>query len=736
MSNAIATGWIGSAPAAQTVSAIAAVAPMEQRHASYRDLQEWFASQVSSGESVREPMAQSSWVYSAIRVIAQTLAGLPCKITREGDTEPITGGPADQLLKRPGGGLTGNALLEQIAGHLVEGGEAHVVTLDNNGQPTAIPREWKQLIVVGRRQMQELRDPRDGSLAFWRYTPLRGSGFMTIFPEDEAYMRLFNPYDNVRGLSPLHAAALGISHDYRAAEYNNAALANGGSPGGFYSFPNQLTPDQRNEFKREALRRHGGTKNANRPGVLENGVTWQNAGFSNVDLDLHAGRKMTREEIFAVLGVPPVLGNVFESAHYNVADAAQEIFLYNTIWPLVEKIEAMLNLHIVDRLEPGHRLVIDVSQHHVIQRIEHGKLESLTKAINAFVPWNEAKNFLNLPFEDQPWGDTSIGPISLGRAEDIVEGIGATPPEIPLLDDTPPTDEADELVDADASAREDEAWHVASSAVARQEQALAQSVIPMIQRRFAAFFTKTLNRISANVRREYSSTRTAGLYEFHIAEDEAIRIAKRVLLDLADQTNILKAIVADYFPRTAELAVRAELTSMGFDSAQASRVIAGLKRGRIFSRILAQKQNAIAAIEPVTRRRVVATLTNGLRNGENVQELTGRVQNVLGGARARALRIARTEAGQAVSAGRYIAMTAARVKGKGWLHGANPRPTHSKAEATYHPRRGAIPMEQPFQVGNAQMMYPRDPAGTPEEIINCNCTLVPARLPQRDERAA
>jgi len=51
---------------------------------------------------------------------------------------------------------------------------------------------------------------------------------------------------------------------------------------------------------------------------------------------------------------------------------------------------------------------------------------------------------------------------------------------------------------------------------------------------------------------------------------------------------------------------------------------------------------------------------------------------------------------------------------------APTRPSHLAAHRYY--AKNPIPIDQPFEVGNAQLMYPGDPTGPAEETIYCRCT--------------
>ena len=56
-----------------------------------------------------------------------------------------------------------------------------------------------------------------------------------------------------------------------------------------------------------------------------------------------------------------------------------------------------------------------------------------------------------------------------------------------------------------------------------------------------------------------------------------------------------------------------------------------------------------------------------------------------------------------------------------WLAGEDDRTREDHIEAQ---EQGAIPLNQPFRVGNSYLMYPGDPSGPPEQIINCRCKML------------
>jgi len=93
---------------------------------------------------------------------------------------------------------------------------------------------------------------------------------------------------------------------------------------------------------------------------------------------------------------------------------------------------------------------------------------------------------------------------------------------------------------------------------------------------------------------------------------------------------------------------------------------------------------------------------------------------------ARAETITRTEAGRVLEAASQARLMEAGklVPGlqKQWFHGQNvrmPRPSHLAAIGQIRD------VDQPFDVGGEKLMYPRDPAGSAKNTINCSCYTVP-----------
>lgn len=111
---------------------------------------------------------------------------------------------------------------------------------------------------------------------------------------------------------------------------------------------------------------------------------------------------------------------------------------------------------------------------------------------------------------------------------------------------------------------------------------------------------------------------------------------------------------------------------------------------------------------------------------QGLHEAVNAVEHILGvGSRARAQTIVRTELGRVFASAGQERMTQAgkALPGlkKQWRRSGK---VHSRA--AHDAADGQVkPVNEPFMVGGAALMYPQDPAGAPEDTINCGCVSLP-----------
>ena len=132
---------------------------------------------------------------------------------------------------------------------------------------------------------------------------------------------------------------------------------------------------------------------------------------------------------------------------------------------------------------------------------------------------------------------------------------------------------------------------------------------------------------------------------------------------------------------------------------------------------------------------IVAEVERGIQDGSDVPTVTREINTILTATgserwRNRARTVARTETMGAVNAGAFrSAQLEAEARGdvapfKMWLSTDDRRTRTTHVEAD----KQRTLLSEPFNVGGANLLFPGDPSGPAQEVINCRCTLIPIVL--------
>lgn len=120
---------------------------------------------------------------------------------------------------------------------------------------------------------------------------------------------------------------------------------------------------------------------------------------------------------------------------------------------------------------------------------------------------------------------------------------------------------------------------------------------------------------------------------------------------------------------------------------------------------------------------LTASLTEGSLLGESIDSLRDRVLDIFTSSDSRARTIARTTVvGSANGATHEAYETVQDTIGplvKEWVATSDDRTREWHIDADGQ----TVPFDEPFDVDGEPMMYPGDPAGSPENVINCRCAV-------------
>ena len=246
-----------------------------------------------------ETALQLSAVFACVRLLAETVAGLPLNFYRveKNGSKTLAGDyTLYRLLKtKPNRYQTRVEFFETLIYQLAFRGNAYcVIERNKTGQIIS-------LLPLMTAQVQTILE-NDGSITH-QYTSGKG---VAVFAEESIWhLKLFG--NGIMGMSPLDYArnSLGIA---LSAEDRVSTMANNGfKPSGVLTIDKILTPEQRKAIRENFKDLADGGEDTLR--VLEAGLTYQQISMNPKDVQLLESRKFQTEDIARFFNVPSVLIN-------------------------------------------------------------------------------------------------------------------------------------------------------------------------------------------------------------------------------------------------------------------------------------------------------------------------------------------------------------------------------------------------------------------------------------------
>lgn len=362
-------------------------------------------------KAVSEGLKVNAWVYSAVSVIASSMASVPLVLEkRSGDgweAEPEH--EIQSLLNRANPFMGRQDMQERWVQHMMLSGNALFWLNIVQGKPVELwpinPDTIKPL--AGRAEFIKGYE--------WKVDT---STKRTLPVAEVAHWMFPDPAEPRWGLSPLMAGAGAVDMDQAAAGWNRALLRNDGKPpfavllGG--SGDRGLTYQEMQDATTQ-LREQVDGNSTRQILVLGNARGVAPLSLNATDLDFLNGRKFSREEISAVFGVPPILLAFGEAATYANLDAAERRLWEGRIVPLLDDFSQGLMGALFPYwglTEGDWRIRADLSGVRALQgnlktEAETAKLraEAFAVMVGAGVPANMAATAAQVPLKDIPGGD-------------------------------------------------------------------------------------------------------------------------------------------------------------------------------------------------------------------------------------------------------------------------------------------------------------------------------------------
>ena len=300
----------------------------------------FFFGGTTAGKPVNEHTAmQMTAVYSCVRILAETLAGLPLHVYKYNDSggkEKYLQHPLYRLLHdEPNPEMTSFTFRETLMSHLLLWGNAYAQIIRNaRGEVIALYPLMPNKMTVDR--------DKNGRL-FYLYqrsvedAPTLGKDSLVYLdPSDVLHIPGLG-FDGLVGYSPIAMAKNAIGLAMATEEYGAKFFANGAAPGGVLEHPGTIKDPQKVRDSWNAA--YQGSTNSHRVAVLEEGMKYQQIGIPPEQAQFLETRKFQINEIARIFRVPPhMLADLEKSSFSNIEQQSLEFVKY-TLDPWVVRWE-------------------------------------------------------------------------------------------------------------------------------------------------------------------------------------------------------------------------------------------------------------------------------------------------------------------------------------------------------------------------------------------------------------
>ena len=333
----------------------------------------FFMGGTTSGKTVTERSAmQMTAVYSCVRILSEAVAGLPLhlyKYTDSGGKAMALDHPLYRLLHdEPNPEMSSFVFRETLMTHLLLWSFLHPLLLYATFETL-----MTHLLLWGNAYAQIIRNGKNEIVALYPLMPNKmsvdrdenGRLYYTYYRDndeaikDKEFAVTLQPsdvlhipglgFDGLVGYSPIAMAKNAIGMAIACEEYGAKFFANGAAPGGVLEHPGTIKDPQRVRESWQST--FGGSGNANKIAVLEEGMKYTPIGISPEQAQFLETRKFQINEIARIFRVPPhMVGDLEKSSFSNIEQQSLEFVKY-TLDPWVIRWEQSIQRSLLSRDE-------------------------------------------------------------------------------------------------------------------------------------------------------------------------------------------------------------------------------------------------------------------------------------------------------------------------------------------------------------------------------------------------
>jgi len=305
----------------------------------------------SSGVVINPQTAmQAAAVYASIKVLAESVAMLPCNLQRKddkGNRALATDHPLFPLLHdQPNDFQTAVEFWEMVVLHLCLRGNSYAfINRTQRGDVVELIPQHPDLVrpmMTGNWQLEyEVAMP-DGRFKRYQTGDLLHIRGLTL--------------NGWLGISPIAYARESIGLALAAERFGGQLFRNGAKMGGVLEHPGKLSDEAYKRVK-ESFDSATSGENAHKTALLEEGMKFNKVSMSSEDAQFLETRKYQRSEIASIFRVPPhMIGDLEKATFSNIEDMALQFINY-ALMPWLVRIEKAVKR---DLFRPIERKTMDL----------------------------------------------------------------------------------------------------------------------------------------------------------------------------------------------------------------------------------------------------------------------------------------------------------------------------------------------------------------------------------------
>ncbi len=296
----------------------------------------------TAGKNVTERSAmQMTAVYSCVRILAEAVAGLPLHLYRHkednGKEKAIDHTLYHLLHDEPNPEMSSFVFRETLMTHLLLWGNAYAQIIRNGkGEVIALYPLIPNRMTVNRDENGQL---------YYEYSSAsddinsNSSRTVVLMPRDVLHIPGLG-FDGLVGYSPIAMAKNAIGMAIACEEFGAKFFANGAAPSGVLEHPGTIKDPKK--VRETWQSQFGGSSNAGRVAVLEEGMKYTPISISPEQAQFLETRKFQINEIARIFRIPPhMVGDLEKSSFSNIEQQSLEFVKY-TLDPWVIRWEQSL----------------------------------------------------------------------------------------------------------------------------------------------------------------------------------------------------------------------------------------------------------------------------------------------------------------------------------------------------------------------------------------------------------